>query len=409
MDTFAYDHGLPCKNPNCRSHGMPHPNCRCYSGGGEDTGHMAKGGEVHFCSKGMPHQPGCEYFADGGTIQEDPSMALGHAGVHHGLSGMLKSIGHSKLAEPDRHLKTIYKLKDHLAAGEHDKATDLMHEHPMSGGMGKTNLKDSIARLHKPLMQNDANPDALRSSMDYLNSAAKGHEALKSHSNSLFGDKKSQPVEPEEALRETLKSHLDELQMNPEKMLDVGGSLAHYMPEHATQLSAALATSVDYLNSIKPKPVQMGSLDVVIKPDKAAEASYHRQLDIAEQPLLVLQHTKDGTLLPQDLQTLQTIYPGLHKSMVSKAGEALIEAKSKNKPIPYRQRQTMSMLLNEPLDFTQTPGAMQAIIKANAGSQQAQQSQGQPKKATNVELKQINKTDALAQTPLEARQIDNKT
>ena len=26
----AYDAGLPCRNPECKSHGLPHPNCRCY-------------------------------------------------------------------------------------------------------------------------------------------------------------------------------------------------------------------------------------------------------------------------------------------------------------------------------------------------------------------------------------------
>ncbi len=60
MTTYgAYDAGLPCKNPNCKSHGTPHPNCRCY-------GDMAAGGEVsQFCSEDRKHQPDCEYFANG--------------------------------------------------------------------------------------------------------------------------------------------------------------------------------------------------------------------------------------------------------------------------------------------------------------------------------------------------------
>lgn len=68
----AYDAGLPCKNPNCRSHGRPHPNCRCYSG-------MADGGDVHFCAQDRAHQPDCEYYAEGtpdGVVGEeiDPSQ-----------------------------------------------------------------------------------------------------------------------------------------------------------------------------------------------------------------------------------------------------------------------------------------------------------------------------------------------
>ncbi len=66
MTTYgAYDAGLPCKNTSCKSHGVPHPNCRCY-------GDMAEGGDVQrFCSTSRPHQEGCEYFAEGGDTLPD--------------------------------------------------------------------------------------------------------------------------------------------------------------------------------------------------------------------------------------------------------------------------------------------------------------------------------------------------
>lgn len=54
--------GKPCLNPQCKSHGMPHPNCRCYGG-------YAEGGDVTFC-KG-PHKPDCQYYADGGAAGPD--------------------------------------------------------------------------------------------------------------------------------------------------------------------------------------------------------------------------------------------------------------------------------------------------------------------------------------------------
>ena len=65
-ENFAYEHELPCKNPNCKSHGTPHPNCKCYSV------RMAAGGEVGgFCSSSRPHDKSCQYFADGGEAQAD--------------------------------------------------------------------------------------------------------------------------------------------------------------------------------------------------------------------------------------------------------------------------------------------------------------------------------------------------
>lgn len=60
-----YSKGLPCLNPHCKSHGKPHPNCRCYSGGEN----FAEGGEVGFCSEAREHNHDCEYhLADGGEV-----------------------------------------------------------------------------------------------------------------------------------------------------------------------------------------------------------------------------------------------------------------------------------------------------------------------------------------------------
>lgn len=55
---------LPCLNPSCNSYGKPHPNCRCYS-------NMAGGGSAGFCSANRQHEPGCQYFADGGDALPD--------------------------------------------------------------------------------------------------------------------------------------------------------------------------------------------------------------------------------------------------------------------------------------------------------------------------------------------------
>jgi len=39
MTTYAaYDAGLPCRNTSCKSHGLPHPNCKCYGGLPETRG-----------------------------------------------------------------------------------------------------------------------------------------------------------------------------------------------------------------------------------------------------------------------------------------------------------------------------------------------------------------------------------
>lgn len=53
----------PCRNPACKSHGQPHPNCKCGPP-------MAEGGEASaYCSESRAHKKDCEYFADGREAQ----------------------------------------------------------------------------------------------------------------------------------------------------------------------------------------------------------------------------------------------------------------------------------------------------------------------------------------------------
>lgn len=435
-DTYAWNYSLPCKNPSCKSYGKPHPHCMCYGGGGygdrPEAAALAEGGEVHFCATNQPHHPSCEYYAGGGEVQPEPPHDH-HSAVSHGLLGLLKNAGHASMADPEKHRKTLneakshmsrlqdpvdgleeprktlgVKLANHLSGGNNEDAAEMMQGHPLTGSIGKTHLKEIMGRMSGPVMSQEADPEAFRSSVDFLHSAMKGHETLKKKSESLLGAKDLDKMKPDKSQRETLKKHLSELQADPKKMLAVGGSLGHYLPDQAAALGALTSTATDYFNAMKPKPQKMGPLDSEPVPDKMQNAQYDRQLDIAQQPTLILQHVKDGTLQPQDLKTLSTLYPGLYKSMVNKAGEALIAAQTDKMEIPYRQKLSMSMLLGEPLDSTMTPMAMQAIQKSQGLQQVQQQAKNNPKKASAVELKQINRVDSIGETPLEHRQMDMK-
>ena len=74
-DGGTVDAGLPCLNPNCKSQGKPHPNCRCYSGGEA----YARGGEVsklRYCAHGMPHKHDCMYAKGGPVPQMSPGSTM---------------------------------------------------------------------------------------------------------------------------------------------------------------------------------------------------------------------------------------------------------------------------------------------------------------------------------------------
>lgn len=348
--SYFNQHGKwpPCINTDCRSYGRPHPNCLCF-GPLSQAGKFeyAEGGEV--CSSNHGHHDSCEHFADGGTITENkqihnnPANTLSHVALHHGLIGVLTKTGKSK-----------------------------------------------SENIHK-------------ATEDYIDHARRGHKSMHSHMENLFTTNK---VEPDKKQREDLKKHLSDLNMHPEKMLEVGGNLN--LPGHDAQLGALTGTAVNHFNAIKPKQAKTHPLDELTPVDKREESVFDRHLDLANNPALILQHVKDGMLLPSDIMTLRALYPSLHEKMKEKGFEALVGAKEKGVEIPYKMKQSLSLLMGQDLDSTMSQESMLAIIKS-AGTQQAQNQQKnnpKPKKASGVELNQINKVNDMSATSLQERQMD---
>lgn len=408
-DNFAYEHSLPCLNPGCKSNGKPHPNCRCYSGGEgpkisasqeEHYFGFAKGGQV--CAQNMKHHPDCIYYSEGGEVHEH------HSAVQHGLLGLLKDVGHGKLADPNKHIKDLDKIKGHLSEGDPGKAARIFNDHALAGASSKKNSNQILGQLSGAIVSNQSNPDGLKSASEYLSNIKRGHDKVDEHMNSMLGAKSNMNIKPDSASSMALGNHLQDLQAEPSKLLDIGGSLGHYLPDQATRLGALATTAIQYFDTIKPKPIQNAPLDTVPRVDKMAQGKYDRQLEIAQQPSLALQHVKNGTLQPNDIVTLKTLYPGLYESMVQKAGQALIKAKNDNVEIPYKQKRSLSLLLGQPLDSTMTTSAMQAIIKSQGPQQINNQAKAQKKPPSDTEFAQINKVDKMSLTPLEARQVNRK-
>lgn len=280
--------------------------------------------------------------------------------------------------------------------------------HPLMGAVGQNVGKDIMSKLSPDLMTADPHPEAFRSAVDYLHSAVKGHSQLEDHVGELFkGDLK---MRPDKDKRERLKVGLSDAVMDPEKFAEVGGNLGHYLPGHGAGVAAMAQTTVDYLNSIKPTGDQPFPLDPILQPNRFQISDFNRQVDIAEKPQLVLQHIQSGTLIPQDVSTLQTIYPALYHSMMDKVGEQLMGSEEKDKRLPYRTRQALSLFLGKPLETSQTAQGMQAIIKAQGMGQmkQAQKEQAQSKyRSSAAKIEQSEKVDEMYALPNEKRQLSN--
>lgn len=449
--TQAYWPPYVCRNPSCPSRGKSHPNCACGPPSLSTQYRQleyARGGTVGRCKDCEAHEPGCEFYAEGGPVaipspapldngqQDDTASTLGHAAITHGLIGLLEGIGDPYLSDPEKHARTIEdaknqyvsrlngsreepknhggKLADSLFSGDHEKSAEIMQNHALIGDAGKATTKSIMGRLARPMLEQETDPEAFRGASDYLHSSARGSKYLDEECKSLMEAGKPATHMQEmsrETARKELMEKLDGYQVRPAQMLDIGGSLGHYLPTHAAQLGATAATAVNYLNGLKPKRSQNGPLDEVSNPDPVSQDAYHRQLDIANHPLMILDHIKDGTLQPQDMHTMQTIFPGLHKSMQNKITEALITAKSEEKEIPYKHKIALSIALGQPLDSTMSQPAMAAIIHSAPMSPQSNQpgKKGTGKIATAATQKTIAKVDSMYATPEQSSLLSRKS
>jgi len=180
-------------------------------------------------------------------------------------------------------------------------------------------------------------------------------------------------------------------------------------PGIAPNIHATAANAIQFLASKLPhvgNELEQDSPATVSKYDKKGWLDLH---EAVSNPLSVLDHAKNGTLNLQHVDALKSVYPDLHQEMVQKLQQALGEHKEKGGSISHSRKAALSLLMGTPLDSNMTPMSAQTIMMANAGAQMPQTNQGKPKKASGVELKQIDATDSLSATSDQAREMRKRS
>lgn len=339
----------PCKNPNCNHYGRSHPNCHCYDNIPSTT----------LAQEGL-EKPGTttKNYAEGGTasncdgmhgekceyhMPSDPSEVFHGALIHHGLSNLIKQTS-------------------------------------------KTDLDDM-----------DKNPH--RAFDNYIGSSRKGTKKYSKTIKSTFDNEK-----PElQSNPKNLDKQMENFKTNPSTAIDAGAAIGHVSPEHSVDLSATIGNASNYLDSIKPKPTANGPLNEPFPVSHAQEYAYDRQVHLVEQPLTIISRIKSGELLPQDTQTLQTVYPKLYEKLKHSVGEEIINAKTSKKEIPYKTKLSLSLFLGQPMDSTLSQPVMQAAMLVNA-PKQPQQNPGNTKKAASKpSVSQQEKVNEMFETNTQSR------
>lgn len=275
----------------------------------------------------------------------------------------------------------------------------------MMGHMGELLGKDApeavkLAYLKFLASDQPINAKGFKSLVDFIHATQKGETLLAKAATNVFKPGVQVLTDRQMPVKADLIK-LDKLvaknQAQPQAFMNAqNGHVGHYASDQQAALTQTSATAMQYLQGLKPHPYKPNPLDKEIKPSPAEEARYNRALEIAQQPAVVLQHVKDGTVQITDLRDLKAMYPAYYARAAQKLTNEMIGRHADEEIIPYKTRVGVSLFLGQPLDASMKPSS---IIAAQPKPRQpvqqpSQQGNGKPKS-----MNSLGKNTKSYQTP----------
>lgn len=202
-------------------------------------------------------------------------------------------------------------------------------------------------------------PGNVKALFDYAKSVAEGHSLVNKAVSSIFNGSRALPDSqiPKDSDRKKLDGYVTQIRKDPTLLQNTAKNLQDILPEHTPALSLTASTTANYLNSIKPRAAPGLPLDTKQQPNSAQIGEYNRQLDLAQQPLLGIQHIKDGTLTPTDVKTLEICHPGMCQQLRQRIMTQMTDSQA---DIPYKIRLGLSLFIGQPLDSTMSASSILA-------------------------------------------------
>jgi len=243
----------------------------------------------------------------------------------------------------------------------------------------------------------NVSPEAFQAMQDYMAGAAQGAYLFSRATKAVFDATEKEPVKPaEEKKLVTLDKEMKSYATNPNKMLELGGEVGYYMPEQATSIGLTVGRVAGYLATKRPGIKQSSPFSKPTEPTKAQMSSYYRTLQIAENPLVVLNKIKTGSLQSSDVADLKAMYPEVYNKMLIQLTDSVLDANQESKTVPFKVKKSLSLFVGAPLETSLQPQAIQAAQATY--QQQGQQAQGAlpqmaPKSSRKSQLPSITQTD----------------
>ena len=268
----------------------------------------------------------------------------------------------------------------------------------------------------------------LGTALDYATKASKGAQTVNKSLDSLFriGGQQAINAEVDDRQRNKIEQYIDDaglqkefnntLQADPmpqQGYAEGGNVISHQEQDHFAKtfpdqnmlLSTAKGRVYTYLNSLKPRQ-SVNKLPFDHDADQAPQKrAYDRALDIAANPMSIMNHIKKGNITPQHITHFNSMWPELHDHLSKEITQRIIKSQVGDTKPSFKVRQALSLFLGSPLEATFTPNSIQAAQTAFTPMQPPQQA-GKPKKDTG---KIGSKSNAMYQTPDENAEQDRST
>lgn len=151
-------------------------------------------------------------------------------------------------------------------------------------------------------------------------------------------------------------ARLAALATNPElaatALADSTEAIANVSPEIATHAQTSLIQATKLLLNAAPKE----DLEIFAKPSPklpdATTSAFERKFAVVQDPLIVLEQLRAGTLDPQAVSVLKATYPAIFEKISTSVH---VQAAESKKQLSYSKRIALSQLLGRPVDPTLRP------------------------------------------------------
>ncbi len=167
--------------------------------------------------------------------------------------------------------------------------------------------------------------------------------------------------ETKEESVERLRDDINELNNNPERLVDLvsknTAGLSSVAPNTASRFGGIARNGVTYLYNAMPKsraPKLFANEKRKISDSEIA--SFARKYEIVINPLSVLEKMHNGTLMKADMDVLKNVYPNLYDKINNKMIEALGERKAK---LSYKKRYQLQSVFGMPDMDSKTMSVLQ--------------------------------------------------